>query len=115
MQVAVDFFPDQGKKESKGLNAAFITLSSASAREDVMTMLHETPPFNLVVTPVASWKDRLEDKQKMGEQYIGREEALEDENNNAAEEVFVFGSPLVLDVTGDEVNRYLTIESSFLN
>jgi len=93
----------QGKKESKGLNAAFITLSSASAREDVMTKLHETPPLNLVVTPVASWKDRLEDKQKMGEQYIGREEALEDENNNAAEEVFVFGSPLVLDVTGDEI------------
>ena len=68
-----------------------------------MAKLHETPPLNLVVTPVASWKDRLEDKQELGKQDIDGEGALEDVNNNAAEEVFVFGSPLVLDVDGDEV------------
>ena len=42
-------------------------------------------------------------KQEGGEQDIDGEGALEDVNNNAAEEVFVFGSPLVLDVDGDEV------------
>ena len=71
-----------------------------------MAKLHQTPPLNLVVTPVASWKDRLEDKQELGECDTGGNEAPEDENNNSAEEVFVFGSPLVLDVTGDEVIRY---------
>ena len=86
----------QGKKESKGLNAAFLTLTSASAKEEVMTKLHEKPPLNLVVTSVASWKDRLGgEKEEMGE-------LEEDENNN----LFVFGSPLVLDVPGDEVIKY---------
>ena len=91
---------DKGKKESKGLNAAFLTLTSASAKEEVLAKLHEKPPLNLIVTPVASWKDRLGEKQEMGKEET---EGKEDENNNAAE-VFVFGSPLVLDVTGDEVN-----------
>jgi len=89
----------QGKKESKGLNAAFLTLTSASAKEEVLAKLHEKPPLNLIVTPVASWKDRLGEKQEMGKKET---EGKEDENNNAAE-VFVFGSPVVLDVTCDEV------------
>ena len=95
----------KGKKESKGLNAAFLTLTSASAKEDVLAKLHDKPPLNLVVTPVASWNDRLGEKQEVGERSTGGEE--EDENNNAAEEVFVFGSPVVLDVTCDEVNTYI--------
>jgi len=92
----------QGKKESKGLNTAFLTLTSASAKEEVLAKLHEKPPLNLVVTPVASWKERLGEKQVLE---VGERNALgeEDENNNAAEEVFVFGSPVVLDVTCDEV------------
>ena len=95
----------QGKKESKGLNAAFLSLTSASAKEEVVAKLHEKPPLNLVVAPVASWKDRLGEKQEVEDQDIGGgEKALEDENNNTAE-VFVFGSPLVLDVIGDEVNN----------
>ena len=96
---------DKGKKESKGLNAAFLTLTSASAKEEVLAKLHEKPPLNLIVTPVASWKDRLGEKQEMGKEET---EGKEDENNNAAE-VFVFGSPVVLDVTCDEVNKYFGI------
>ena len=71
----------------------------------MLAKLHEKPPLNLVVTPVASWKERLGEKQVLE---VGERNALgeEDENNNAAEEVFVFGSPVVLDVTCDEVNKY---------
>ena len=67
-----------------------------------MEKLHETPPLNLTVTQVASWKDQLSLGEERESEQTGVEGPLGEESNNA-EDVFVFGSPLVLDATGDEV------------
>ena len=101
-ECLVSTLHDQGKKERRGLNTAFLALSSASASEDVMEKLHETPPLNLTVTQVASWKDQLSLGEEQESEQTGVEGPLGEESNNA-EDVFVFGSPLVLNATGDEV------------
>jgi len=82
------------------MNSAYITLTSALAKEELIKKLHRTPPFNLIVTPIASCP------QEDGPATFEREEALGDENNNAdeiGEDEFVFGSSSVLDVSCDQV------------
>ena len=88
------------------MNSAYITLTSALAKEEVIKKLHRTPPFNLMVTPIASCS------QEDGPATFEREEALGDENNNAeeiGEDEFVFGSPSVLDVSCDEVKPVVKV------
>ena len=89
------------------MNSAYITLTSASAKEELIKKLHRTPPFNLMVTPIASCP------QEDGLATFEREGVLGDENNNAeeiGEDEFVFGSSSVLDVSCDQVKPVVKVD-----
>ena len=89
------------------MNSAYITLTSASAKEELIKKLHRTPPFNLTVTSIAS---RPQDD---GPATFEREGALGDENNNAeeiGEDEFVFGSSSVLDVSCEQVKPVVKVD-----
>ena len=91
------------------MNSAYITLASASAKEEVIKKLHRTPPLNLMVTPIGIASCPQED----GPATFEREGALGDENNNAeeiGEDEFVFGSPSVLDVSCDQVKPVVKVD-----